>query len=93
MARATGGDLFLKLWTEVAELKGTSARQESTIAAMKGAIGELQRNVVVMAENARLTTLQLERVGMTLLEVAEDAKERFADHEERIAALEAKASS
>ncbi len=67
----------------ISELKGTSARQE-------GAIAEVQRSMVVLAENARLTTLQLERVGMTLLDVAEDTKERFADHEERIAALEAK---
>jgi len=97
MARATGGDLFLKLMTEVTELKATSARQEGAMGAMQQsinavqrAVGELQRNVVVLAENARLTTHQLERIGTTLLEVAEDTSGRLTDHEARIAALEAK---
>ena len=55
MARTTGGDLVIKLWTEVAALKAefaesrlTMAEMQVTISEMQGAISEMQGAIGVL---------------------------------------------
>lgn len=95
MAKVTGGDVLVRLMTEVSELKRAFGGMSTSVASVRETTHDLaavmvrfQGDVSRLEGNVGRAEGHLGQMAVLLAQYAETTKDRLDDHEARISALE-----
>ena len=95
MAKATGGDVLVRLRSEVGELKQAFAGMSTSVASVRetthdlaAVVVRLHGDVSRLEGNVGRAEGHVSQLAVLLAQYAETTKDRLDDHEARIAALE-----